>query len=741
MSLHMPKHRFKAALFFMVYALTGVVAASPFYTWDSVTASSMTVLVPLSANPTIDGAPLGDGDEIGAFSRAGLCVGAVIWDSVHAQSISVVGQDVMSTTTDGLNPGDSIYYRVWHYSTKREALAAVTFSSGKDVYAAQTFNLYIATLTATSSAVTDPVLSAPAKGATGEPLALSLSWGSVSGATTYNVQVSTDGAFGSTVLSLTGLNTPSAACNGLAYSTTYFWRVDASSAAATGFWAGIWSFTTLTAPGAPTLTAPTNGAMSTAQTLSMSWQTVTTATSYGVRVSTVSAFASTIFNQSGLTAASAQVGGLLPGTAYYWQVNAANAAGTGVWSGAWTFGSLLKVQLPIPVAWNTISFNIVPQNDSTGTVFGTGPTGDFLLIKDNAGNIYCPILGQDNIHYLKVGQGYQVYSSMTDTFTVYGISSNIGTMPIALASGWNLIGYLPQAPDSMWHALAGIKSAVIIAKNNAGRAYWPTLGIDNIGIMSTGQGYKVLTSAAVSLTYPTPLAGVAKLPVSGGGGGALLHLPDPVHFTDNRVNTGNNATLLAQRVILGSKTAPDSSEIGAFDAAGHLVGAGTVIHGISAFAIWGNDPISTKKDGCTAGDALAFKLWDGKREYPLDYRPANGVDPKYAADAVYLGSLSVAPGLLISGFDLVTAFPNPFGGSVRITFDIPAIGGMHSQKIDLAVFDMKGSLVYQIARGAWMPGHYTATWNGAGCSRSSGIFVVRMRAENFDKRMKLIKLQ
>jgi hypothetical protein len=237
------KRYYVSVLFLMAYAVTA--APSPFYTYATTTGSNMPIAVPLSADPTLDGAPLGDSDEIGAFSKAGLCVGAAIWDSIHNQGITVVGQNSLSLTTDGLNNGDSIYFRVWHYSTRKEALAVVTFSSEGAV-----FNSFgapiIAGITAVSSAISDPVLASPANGATGLPVSLPLRWGLLGGATSYGVQVSADAGFGSTVSNQTGITSQSASINGLAINTTYYWRANASSGSVTSFWAGIWSFTTTT---------------------------------------------------------------------------------------------------------------------------------------------------------------------------------------------------------------------------------------------------------------------------------------------------------------------------------------------------------------------------------------------------------------------------------------------------------------------------------------------------------------
>ncbi len=587
-----------------------------------------------------------------------------------------------------------------------------------------------------------PTLASPANNATGQPTALTLNWNSVSGALTYEVQVATAAGFGvATVSDQAGLTGVSATVAGLAGSTTYYWQVNATNGAGTTAWSAAWSFTTTI--GSPALSSPANGATGQPVTLSLSWGSVSGAVSYGVQVSTDMSFGSTVSGQTGLTGLYGVVTSLTGGVTYYWEANATGAAATGAWSGVWSFSAGMTQVIPLNTAWNMKSLNVIPLQDTTTMVFGTDP-GGFLFVKDNAGDVYCPAAYQDNINYVQVGQGYQVYTTVPDTMEVMGIPVNYAATAIALSSGWNTIAYLPPSDDSIEHALAGIDTLLIIVKNNSGHAYWPSLGIDDIGIMYVGEGYKVLMSSAASLTYPTPDTGVAKR-VAARGGKTMLRLPEPRHYATH-ANTGNNATLLAKRVTIGDKAVPDSSEIGAFDGTGSLVGSGTVMHGIAAFAVWGIDPQgkTKKKDGCAVSESVTFRLWDGKREYPLDYVTQNGTPAKYGVDKVFLGVLSVPEGYLITKFDLTRAYPNPFRGSVKIAFDVPTIGGVTQHVIELAVYDLKGSLVKQLASGIYRAGHYALSWNsgeGRESAVGSSVYIVRMKAANFDKRMKLVRVQ
>ena len=76
---------------------------------------------------------------------------------------------------------------------------------------------------------------------------MTLSWGSVSGATSYTVQVATDNAFTNLIVNDAAVTTNSKAISGLANSTTYFWRALATNSAGSSSYSSIFSFTTLAA--------------------------------------------------------------------------------------------------------------------------------------------------------------------------------------------------------------------------------------------------------------------------------------------------------------------------------------------------------------------------------------------------------------------------------------------------------------------------------------------------------------
>jgi hypothetical protein len=212
-----------------------------------------------------------------------------------------------------------------------------------------------------AGAQTAPVLTAPTNGAAGEAVTLNLTWGTVAGAASYSVELSTSSAFSSTVLSGTGLTAATYRATGLANSTTYYWQVNENNGTATSAWSTAWDFTTVAvaAPAAPTLAAPANAATGEATSLTLTWNASARATSYGAQVSTVSTFASTVLSETGITGLSAAVSGLADSTTYYWHVDASNAGATSAYSAVRSFTTVAAGALTAPVL-------ATPTNGSTG---------------------------------------------------------------------------------------------------------------------------------------------------------------------------------------------------------------------------------------------------------------------------------------------------------------------------------------------------------------------------------------
>jgi hypothetical protein len=92
-----------------------------------------------------------------------------------------------------------------------------------------------------------PILSSPLNNAMNQPVSLTLRWNSSSGATTYNIQLSTDSLFATTIISDSTLVDTSRAIASLNNSTTYFWRVRAQNSIGKSSFSSSWKFSTMAA--------------------------------------------------------------------------------------------------------------------------------------------------------------------------------------------------------------------------------------------------------------------------------------------------------------------------------------------------------------------------------------------------------------------------------------------------------------------------------------------------------------
>ncbi len=139
-----------------------------------------------------------------------------------------------------------------------------------------------------------PPLFSPATGAINQPLTPTLTWIAVTNAASYEVQVSTDPAFGSIVKDTAGITSISLTVppgTSLANYSTWYWRVNSydpnsgsdGDSPNPSAWSAAWSFTTVIA--APQLSSPLNAAGNLQLATVMSWSPVSGAASYALQVS------------------------------------------------------------------------------------------------------------------------------------------------------------------------------------------------------------------------------------------------------------------------------------------------------------------------------------------------------------------------------------------------------------------------------------------------------------------------
>jgi hypothetical protein len=218
--------------------------------------------------------------------------------------------------------------------TSGNAASVYTLPTANRSYVATATNIYgcVQRDTVTVNYLTTP--SAPTLSASNSisTTGFTANWATVSGATSYKLDVATDALFASMVsgyndLTVAGL---SQAITGLTAGTTYYVRVRGVNTCGTS--ASSTSVSAITLSSAPVLSG-TTGVSTTDMTIN--WSATTGAASYLLDVSTSNTFNTFVSGYNGLavpTGTSQAVTGLTAGTRYYYRVLAVNASGNSAYS-------------------------------------------------------------------------------------------------------------------------------------------------------------------------------------------------------------------------------------------------------------------------------------------------------------------------------------------------------------------------------------------------------------------------
>jgi photosystem II stability/assembly factor-like uncharacterized protein len=286
--------------------------------------------------------------------------------SPHTNFATMIGElgIIRTTTNAGAN---------WHpqVSNTGNWLHKINYVDTLNGWAVGDYGTIIHTTTGGWLLPTAPPLSSPSNNSSCVSLTPNITWSVVfPPVCTYRLQIATSNTFTSPVLDSAGilylnLNIPSSRLN---YGTQYYWRVMATNQVGPGPWSSVRSFTTTyPTPSAPTLSLPTTNAILSTLTPLLDWDSVTSAYSFRIRVSSDSTFATTTIDTSNLNVSKYQVptGRLQNGVKYFWRVNASNSCVTSAWSATWSFRAVLAPAAPnlvAPINNSNIS-NLIPLFD------------------------------------------------------------------------------------------------------------------------------------------------------------------------------------------------------------------------------------------------------------------------------------------------------------------------------------------------------------------------------------------
>jgi len=151
--------------------------------------------------------------------------------------------------------------------------------------------------------------------------------------------------------------------------------------------------------------------------------------------------------------------------------------------------------------WSIISSFIEPTNPLLDSIFKL-VVSDIIIVKNGKGQTYIPSGGVNTIGNWIKTDGYQVKSFNASSLVINGTKIIPQTTIINLTTGWSLIAYLRDSEMDADVAFNTIKNDIIIVKDQDGRTYIPSAGINTIGNLKSGQGYQIKMLQTKVFTYP-----------------------------------------------------------------------------------------------------------------------------------------------------------------------------------------------------------------------------------------------
>ncbi len=178
----------------------------------------------------------------------------------------------------------------------------------------------------------------PSNNATNQPTSILFRWNSSPGATSYQLQVSTDSSFASTFVNDLTITDTSRLVTGLTNNSNYFWRVLSVNLAGKSSFSSPNKFKTIVALSEmPQLFSPVNNSGTQAIPLTIRWYTALRATGYRIQIAIDSLFSIIILDDSTLVDTTRTVTTFQSFTKYYWRVLAINISGSSPYSVPWSF--------------------------------------------------------------------------------------------------------------------------------------------------------------------------------------------------------------------------------------------------------------------------------------------------------------------------------------------------------------------------------------------------------------------
>ncbi len=514
---------------------------------------------------------------------------------------------------------------------------------------------------------------------------------------------------------------------------------------------------------APTLVAPGNGSTGVSTNPTLAWNASSGATSYRLQVSTVSTFATTVFDRSNIATTSQSVSGLSRSTAYYWRVNATGSTGTSGWSTTagfttYSYPSSIQVsaEFTFPGTLEQTDYRIIGLPGDVSVSISSLVSGDqrtnWNAYYDNgASNNYQVEYDGSSTFYFQPGNAFWILSKTA--FSVSQIATTVSLdnsdcYSISLHSGWNLVSN-PFEKSVAWSSVQSLNgasqpiwafsgnysvSASLVPYN--GYYFYNDVGLSSLripyvyGSNTTGVAHvssvaeETVTVGLIDGSAEESSITVGERSTSSAGSANVFAPPGDfqrarICIVDSNVTAGWKELVKDYRDTIGTGQKFDfyvKNKTGRNLKLKSYVGQVSSQHEI--FLI---DKDIHRSYDLKDSDQISIPSFDVLKSFSILVGDKSFVDAKLAE-------------LFPKGFLLCQNYPNPFNPVTVIRFEVPSAEDVH-----VVVYDALGRKVKTLMNANVSPGYYEIPFDGT--TLASGIYFYRLSAGSFNQVKKMILLK
>ncbi len=383
----------------------------------------------------------------------------------------------------------------------------------------------------------------------------------------------------------------------------------------------------------------------------------------------------------------------------------------------------------LTAAWNWISFNLQPADNSVATVFAdltVDPDDpDIYQVKNqlHSATYFVPGGWGGDLNNLTVGDGFKVNMWYAyDDFTFSGTKLNPILTPIALDSAWTWIAYVPQNNLTLEEALESIDVVdSTCIKTQTQSAVFDEVWIGDLTNMYPGKSYLIYMLESDLLTYPANTTTDRS------------SMPEPeisINYANWELLSGTEHNMIVMAKLLNNDNtivSPEEYTVGIFDEDNICHSIGKYVGDFWYFTVVGNDEITQLHFRTYHNQTGITVNSEEKISYARDAIIGNSIEP---TEILFNNSSSSTPQIL----QLSRNYPNPFNPSTMISYYLPKPG-----HVTLSIYNIKGQLVETLVNTHQEADNYTVEWNAD--SFGSGIYFYKVFSEGHSQVKKCLLIK